>query len=118
MPRAFQRSTRQKRKICIYSSGSVLAQRLLFRATPAGDLTGSIEGFFDTQAGAKTQSASYGKIAAEVGHMPDEFLFVSDAEREIDAASGARMEAILCIRDESAQRAGSVIHTFDEIFPD
>src|SRR5258708_38525961 len=39
VPIAFERWRRQNRLICIYSSGSVLAQQNLFRTTASGDLT-------------------------------------------------------------------------------
>jgi enolase-phosphatase E1 len=56
VPRAFARWNRQGREISIYSSGSVLAQQLLFRTTAAGDLTRYISSFFDTHIGGKTES--------------------------------------------------------------
>ena len=37
----------------IYSSGSVLAQKMLFRHTPYGDLTNLISNYFDTGVGPK-----------------------------------------------------------------
>src|SRR5207237_1662542 len=42
VPRAFERWSAQGRRVAIFSSGSVLAQQLLFGQSPAGDLTGSI----------------------------------------------------------------------------
>src|SRR5262249_19253547 len=48
VPRAFERWRKQGKQICIYSSGSVLAQKLLFAHTESGDLTGYIDGYFDT----------------------------------------------------------------------
>ena len=39
----------------IYSSGSVLAQKMVFRHTPYGDLTNLISGYFDTSIGPKKQ---------------------------------------------------------------
>ncbi len=42
VPPAFARWNAQRRDVCIYSSGSRLAQRLLFRHTTAGDLSGLI----------------------------------------------------------------------------
>ena len=121
VPRALERWRRQARKICIYSSGSVLAQRLLFSTTTYGDLTAFMAGFFDKRVGAKTARESYGRIAAEVGRAAEEFLFISDAGKEIEAARAAGMTAMLCIRERSAGdgRSGEgVIHSFDEIFPD
>src|SRR5262249_41144062 len=47
VPLAFARWHRQGRKICIYSSGSILAQQLLFRTVESGDLTPQIVAYFD-----------------------------------------------------------------------
>jgi enolase-phosphatase E1 len=121
VPRAFERWRGQKRDICIYSSGSVLAQQLLFRTVASGDLTPHIAGFFDTQTGIKTVTESYAKIAASLGRVPREFLFLSDSLGEVEAARLAGMRAIVCDRNlhAPAATAGSeVIRSFDEVFPD
>ncbi|HEY7182568.1 MAG TPA: acireductone synthase, partial [Blastocatellia bacterium] len=47
VPPAFARWRGQNKLICIYSSGSALAQKLLFAHTTAGDLTGYIYRYFD-----------------------------------------------------------------------
>jgi enolase-phosphatase E1 len=120
VPRAFARWRQQGREICIYSSGSVLAQQLLFRSTAFGDLTESISGFFDTRIGAKTESNSYRKIAESLGRSASEVLFVSDAMKEVEAALVASMQAMLCLRDPAAAQAASgsrIVHTFEEILP-
>ena len=121
VPVAFERWRRKEKIICIYSSGSVQAQQMLFRTTPSGDLTSYILQFFDTRVGVKTESESYKKIAASLAHTPREFLFVSDAVKEIEAAQSAGMQAILCSRDplaDASPGAGRIIHSFDEIFGD
>jgi enolase-phosphatase E1 len=121
VPIAFERWRRQKKIICTYSSGSVLAQQLLFRTTASGDLTPYISGFFDTRVGAKTEGESYKKIAASFSYVPHQFLFVSDAVKEIEAARSVGMQAILCERDSrasSSATAGGVIRSFDGVLPD
>jgi enolase-phosphatase E1 len=121
VPRALERWRRQRREICIYSSGSVLAQQLLFRTVASGDLTPHIAGFFDTQIGVKSAAESYRKIAASSGCFPGECLFISDAAKEVEAAQAAGMQAILCDRDPHASAlpgAPASILSFDEIFPD
>ena len=119
VPRAFARWRQQGREISIYSSGSVLAQQLLFQTTKFGDLTHYISGFFDTQTGAKNDLASYRKIAVSLGRAPQEVLFLSDSEKEVDAALSAGMRAALCVRNPQSPNAGSftLIHSFDELFP-
>jgi enolase-phosphatase E1 len=121
VPAALARWRRQGREICIYSSGSILAQQLLFRNTVTGDLTEYISHFFDTRVGAKTESASYTKIAASLDRQAGEVLFVSDAIKEIKAARVASMQAALCVRDSKAALHPDgeiIISTFDQIFPD
>ena len=54
VPEAFARWHAAGMLIAIYSSGSVLAQQMLFRTTAFGDLTRWIEAYFDTAVGAKT----------------------------------------------------------------
>lgn len=117
VPRAFERWRRQKREIAIYSSGSVLAQRLIFQTTPFGDLTGLIRDYFDTHIGAKQDPSSYKKIADTLGQFPDRVLFISDAVKEVEAAHTSRMRSVLCDRSAAAAGAGA-IQSFDEIFPD
>src|SRR5216684_4397519 len=118
VPIAFERWRRQKRTICIYSSGSVLAQQLLFRSTSSGDLTSYISAFFDTRVGAKSEGESYKKIAASLSYEPNEFLFISDAVKEIEAARSAGMQAILCERDShSASPTEVVIRSFENVLP-
>lgn len=121
VPSAFDRWRRQNRKICIYSSGSVLAQRLLFSTIPSGDLTPYISAFFDTGVGAKTESKSYKNIASSMSRLSNDFLFISDTINEIVAAHEAGMQAILCKRDIhsfGSSQSNNVIHSFEEIFPD
>jgi len=121
VPIAFERWRRQKRIICIYSSGSVLAQQLLFRTTDSGDLTSYITAFFDTRVGAKSEMASYKKIAASLSHVPQQFLFISDAVKEVEAAQSAGMQVLLCERNSSASSpatTGAVISNFDSVLVD
>ena len=121
VPLAFARWRRQGREICIYSSGSVLAQQLLFRSTAAGDLTAHISAFYDTAIGPKTESESYRRIVESRRRAASEMLFISDTIKEIDAARLAGLQAMLCVRepvgtnDHSPQRT---IRAFDEVMPD
>jgi len=117
VPAAFERWLRQKKIICIYSSGSVLAQQLLFRTTLSGDLTSHITTFFDTRVGAKTEVESYKKIAASLSYAPHEFLFISDALKEVEAARSAGMEVLLCDRDgrTSSSPTERIIRSFDNV---
>jgi enolase-phosphatase E1 len=119
VPLAFARWRRQGRELAIYSSGSVLAQKLLFGSVLSGDLTRQIRDFFDTGVGVKTASESYMKIAATMEKAPRELLFLSDAAKEVEAARSAGMLAALCERERSrVENSADTIATFDEVLPD
>lgn len=118
VPAALERWRERGLALCIYSSGSVLAQRLLFRTTELGDLTKYIVHFFDTQVGIKTDPASYQRIASLTDILPEQFLFLSDVSGELDAARSSGMRAVLVIRSNRSQHlptAYAVIHTFDDL---
>ena len=117
---AFARWSHQGKIIAIYSSGSILAQKLLFSTTTAGDLTRFLREYFDTGTGAKAETQSYGKIAAALGVPATEIVFLSDVARELDAARQAGMQTLLCVRPGAPEAKGAshpAIHSFDEIFP-
>ena len=116
---AFERWRRQGREIAIFSSGSVLAQRLLFGTTAAGDLTRHIRAFFDTTTGPKRDPPSYRRIAEALGQPPAQVLFLSDVEPELDAARGVGMLTALCVREGGPPPASShpVVATFDGVCP-
>ena len=82
----------------IFSSGSVLAQKLLFANTEAGDLTKFISSYFDTKVGKKTEAESYRQIAATLSVAENEIHFISDVTTELDAAQNAGMKTSLCVR--------------------
>lgn len=66
------------RKLYIYSSGSVDAQKLLFRSTESGDLEKYLTGHFDTEIGPKTEASSYTEIAKKIGCECYQILFLTD----------------------------------------
>jgi enolase-phosphatase E1 len=83
----------------IYSSGSIAAQKLLFRHSIEGDLTPLISGYFDTTSGPKQEVDSYARIAAALALPQAAILFVSDVQREVEAARAAGMQALLIARE-------------------
>lgn len=85
--------------VYIYSSGSVHAQKLLFAHTAYGDLTPLLNGYFDTTIGAKVETESYRRIADVIGVAAGEILFLSDVERELDAARDAGCRTCWLVRD-------------------
>jgi enolase-phosphatase E1 len=98
VPPALERWHRNNIDVRIFSSGSILAQRLLFSSTAAGDLTQFLNGYFDTTTGPKNDPASYTHIANGFGIAAADILFISDVTRELDAARSAGMHTLLCVR--------------------
>lgn len=98
--------------INIYSSGSVLAQRLLFAHLSIGDLTPLISSYFDTTTGPKRESSSYFTIAGRLGVAPEDVLFLSDAIQEVEAAREAGMGALLVDRSGAAHEASGGVADF------
>jgi enolase-phosphatase E1 len=105
--------------VAIYSSGSVLTQRNVFRHSNLGDLTPLISAFFDTQIGSKREAASYQKIAGCLKREAADILFVSDSLEELDSARNAGLETRLCVRPGNAAIAAShshkILETLDAI---
>jgi enolase-phosphatase E1 len=114
---ALERCRAQGRPVAIFSSGSVLAQRLLFAHTTEGDLTPLLHAYFDTTTGPKTAARSYGRIAEALRVAPAAVLFVSDVAAELDAARTAGMGTALCVREGPAPTPSNhpVLRRFDEI---
>ena len=119
VPAAFKRWKDAGKSIAIYSSGSVLAQRLIFKYSDQSDLTPFIDKYFDTNTGPKRETDSYRKIAEELGLESNEVLFVSDIPAELDAARTAGMQTALAIRKGNAEitedHSHRAIQSFDDL---
>ncbi len=116
---AFKLWKQEGKIIAIFSSGSVLAQKLIFGYSSAGDLTPYISDYFDTIIGAKREPESYQKIAGALNFPPPEILFVSDVVDELNAASVAGMSCKLSVRPNNPpinnHSAFESIYSFDEL---
>jgi enolase-phosphatase E1 len=116
---AFEGWQKQVKTIAIFSSGSRLAQKLIFGYSSAGDLTKFISAYFDTTTGGKKEAASYQKIADELSFRANEILFVSDIAAELDAAFEAGMQTRLSIRPNNPpigeRTAHEIIYSLAEI---
>ena len=103
----------------IFSSGSALAQRLLFANTEIGDLTRFLGGYFDTNIGPKIDPGSYRQIANDFRLPAAEVVFISDMIAELDAAKRAGMQTLLCVRPgnlpQPEKHLHDVISNFSEI---
>ena len=106
-------------KLYIYSSGSVLAQRLIFSHTEYGDLTPLFSGYFDTTIGGKLEPESYRTIAAHIGLPAAAVLFLSDHVGEISGAAIAGLQVIQVCRDPTIEvtRDRTRIASFAELQP-
>jgi enolase-phosphatase E1 len=116
--RAFLRWRSKNKDIAIFSSGSILAQKLLFANTAVGDLAHFIRAYFDTTTGRKNHPESYSRISSALGLSAPQILFVSDTVSELDAARLAGMQTRICVRPGSNRPsvAGhSEINTFDDL---
>lgn len=104
-------------KLYVFSSGSVLAQKLLFGHTAWGDLTPLFSGYFDTTIGNKREAVAYDTIAKQIGLPPSDILFLSDIREELDAARVAGMRTTWLMRDgvPPADAEHPLARNFDEI---
>lgn len=118
---AFVRWKSQHRMLAIFSSGSILAQQLLFAHSTAGDLSKFVESYFDTTTGPKRDEISYRIIAESMGIAAKHFLFLSDVAAELDAARAAGMKTVLSLRP-GIHRPRIAVHPeirdFTEVFAD
>jgi 2,3-diketo-5-methylthio-1-phosphopentane phosphatase len=118
VPPALERWGAERLRTFVYSSGDADTQRRFFKFSNLGDQTQHIEGFFDTTIGAKTDPASYLRIAEKIGVDPNQILFVTDAPKELIPSDSVGYVV------RFANRAGNVfsnennfpaISSFDEI---
>lgn len=90
--------------LSVYSSGSIQAQKLLYRHSPAGDLEKFFSHWFDTHTGPKKSAESYKTIAEELHSSTNKIWFVSDNGAECDAARSAGMHTLFSLRDGNPDR--------------
>lgn len=105
-------------RVRIFSSGSVLAQKLLFGYSDQGDLLPYFEGFHDTTTGPKQSPESYAAIAESFGLSPGNILFLSDVTAELDAARAAGLQTGLLLRpgNKPAEANGHPVYrSFSEL---
>lgn len=102
-------------QIGVFSSGSVAAQKLLFRFSDFGDLSVHFSNHFDTNTGPKKEQETYQKIAQFLGLDPQQILFLSDISAELEAASVAGMQTIQLLRSGTAPNWPTTVNNFLEI---
>ena len=92
----------------VYSSGSVLAQKLFFSHSCAGDLLSLFKDHFDTNVGHKQEVKSYLFIQNSLGIGAKNILFLSDIAEELDAAKRADFQTCHVIRDKITAASNSI----------
>ena len=104
-------------QLYVYSSGSVYAQKLLFGYSDFGDMTPLFSGYFDTTTGAKGDAESYRKITASINLPAQDILFLSDIDKELDAAHAAGMKTVWLVRngDMNARATHPQVNNFNDI---
>ncbi|PJJ99414.1 acireductone synthase [Lysobacteraceae bacterium NML91-0213] len=111
------------RRIAVYSSGSVPAQKLFFGHSDAGDLASLVSAWFDTETGGKREAISYARIAEALQVPAAGIVFLSDVVEELDAARDAGLQTVLLDRrqDYPQPRTGEAtnghrrVERFDEL---
>lgn len=86
----------------IFSSGSVLAQKLFFEFTTSGNILHFFRAHYDTTIGSKKEASSYQRIVEDVGINASSMLFVTDVYQEIIAAEQAGLQVVASIRPNNA----------------
>ncbi|XKL69530.1 hypothetical protein PGB90_007299 [Kerria lacca] len=112
------------KKLYIYSSGSVEAQKLLFRYSVYGDILDLFCEHFDTEIGFKTDPKSYTNIAKTIGCFTTDIIFVTDVIKEAEAASEAGCRVVISLRpgnypiSDSDKIKYECIYSFAEMSPE
>ena len=96
------------KRLYVYSSGSVPAQKLFFAHSEAGDLGPLFAGYFDTETGPKREAESYRRIATAIGVPAGDILFLSDIVEELDAAAAAGLHTTQIARSPATCASAGV----------
>lgn len=101
--KALEQWTESGRKVYVYSSGSVEAQKLLFEHSEQGDLVKYLAGHYDTKIGAKTEKDSYEALLKNIEATAEEALFLTDVVAEAKAAKEAGLNVVVLDRPGNAE---------------
>ena len=104
-------------RLYVFSSGSVLAQKLLFTHTAYGDMTPLFSAYWDTHIGGKRETKSYSYILHDIALSADEVVFLSDIKEELDAAKTVGMRTYWLVRDKAFIKDSAHVQAsdFDQI---
>lgn len=99
VPVAFRDWKKNGNGVYTYSNGCVALQEQLFKTSTQGDLTGLIDGYFDSvEIGDKNSPDSYKRISDSIKVAPGGIMFLSDLEKELEAADKAGCQVRQVIR--------------------
>ena len=99
----------------VFSSGSVQAQKLIFKHSTQGDLSDYFSANFDTKTGMKRDAATYATISNELNVHPENILFLSDIVEELQAAEQAGFQTIQLVRPGNVSKWNRTVSNFDAI---
>jgi len=102
-------------QLAVFSSGSIAAQKLLFKYANQGDLSSFFSAYFDTTSGSKRDSKTYSLIAQKLGCEPQELLFLSDIQAELEAALNAGCATIQLVRPGNIATWHHAVNDFSQI---
>ncbi|MFN7894573.1 MAG: acireductone synthase [Cyanobacteriota bacterium] len=103
VPEALERWHSAGLELSTYSSGSINAQKLLYRHSSYGDLSILFRSWFDTNIGSKVSSQSYTKIAEALKSSPEQIVFISDRKSELIAAAEAGVKVLFSQRVDNPE---------------
>ena len=103
------------KKMGIFSSGSVNAQKLLFSHSVKGNLSTYFSNYFDTNIGSKRDSDTYSLITKKLALPQNRILFLSDVIEELAAADKAGMKTVQITREGNIQSWKQAASNFSEI---
>lgn len=115
VPEALERWATSGKKLGVFSSGSVAAQKLIFGFSEKGDLSTYFSAYFDTNTGGKRETGTYAKIAAELQLPAEKILFLSDIREELEAADQAGYQTIQLVREGNTANWKQTVSDFSEI---
>ncbi len=90
--------------LAVYSSGSISAQKLLYRHTTNGDQTALFSHWFDTRTGNKKESKSYSDISTAMNIPVEKVMFISDSCAECNAAKKTGMSVLFSLREGNPEQ--------------
>ena len=108
----------RKLSLSVYSSGSIQAQKLLYRHTPDGNLEHLFDHWFDTHTGNKKEADSYRNIVTKINAASSNILYISDNTDECDAAQASGMNTLFSLRDgnpDQDPRGHRVIKSLNDV---